>query len=314
LKFANVIIDLNNLYWRSITNTIKKIIEQEEEDKFYSMIIQDSLERINQLKNVYGNNETNVYILHDNPFSKINERELIDSSYKHARKNKNIPQVFYKSLEKLIEILKSYDNNFYIVSHNKCEADDLVLPIINKVKNSCLLISADLDWARSVSQENRIYWFNYHKVYDVDTFIDDYGFNPSGNGVKIYKAIHGDKSDCIENAVPYLPKIILSHIIENYDSIYDLLANMWKNEEIPKQWKLKIQEAQIQLKINYQLVDFITLDLTFTDIAYKCLLNIEKLRSWFALLDIPFFNFMIDPKRDSHNFLERKRYKRVLTV
>ena len=91
MKYNHIIIDNSNLYWRSVSSVIKKVIEQDNEDAFYSLTIQDSLERIEQLKNIYGNDETIVYILNDNPFSKINERELIDSSYKHARKNKNIP-------------------------------------------------------------------------------------------------------------------------------------------------------------------------------------------------------------------------------
>jgi len=315
VKYSSIIIDMNNAYWRSVASCIKKIVEQENEDAFYSITIQDSLERIKQIRDTYGNQETSVYILHDNPFSKINEREMIDSSYKHARKNKNIPQVFYKSLEKLLEILKSYDNNFYIISHPKCEADDLVLPVLQDIKGSTLLVSADLDWARSIEDngDQKIHWFNYLKVYDVENFTTEYGFNPSGNGVKIYKAIHGDKSDCVENAVPYLPKAVLYSIVNNYDSIYDLLANMWKDDTIPKQWKLKIQEAQVQLKINYQLVDFLNLDLGFDDIAYKCIEDKEKLRSWFLLLDIPLPNNLRD-SRDSHNFLERKKYKRTLSI
>ena len=312
MKYNHIIIDNSNLYWRSVSSVIKKVIEQDNEDAFYSLTIQDSLERIEQLKNIYGNDETIVYILNDNPFSKINERELIDSSYKHARKNKNIPPVFYKSLEKLIEILKSYHNNYYIVSYSKCEADDLVLPVLKHIKGKTLLVSADLDWARSIDTD--IHWFNYNKVYDIESFSQEYGFNPSNNGVKIYKALHGDKSDCIENAVPHMPKTILNHIVDNYDSIYDLISNLWKDEEIPKQWKLKIQDASVQLKINYQLVDFLQLDLSFNDVAYKCKEDIEKLRNWFQLLDIRFTNRMVDPKRDAHNFLERKKYKRTLNL
>jgi len=312
MKYSSILLDLNNLFWRSTVSVVKKITEEQDENEFYSLTVQDSLERIKQIRDTYGNNETTLYILHDNPFSKINEREMIDSSYKHARKNKNIPVVFYKSLEKLIEILKIYDNKSYVVSHNKCEADDLVLPILNHIKGSALMISADLDWARGMDEA--IHWFNYGKLYKIDNFTEDYGFSPSGNGVKIYKALHGDKSDCIENAVPYLPKNVLNHIINNYNTIYELLANLWKDEVIPKQWKLKIQDAQVQLKINYQLVDFMNIDLSFDDIAYKCIEDVEQLRSWYQLLDIPLSNNLIDPKRDSHSFLQKKRIKRVITI
>lgn len=314
MKYNHILVDGNNLFWRSTCNSIQKMVEDSDENLFYSITLQDSLDRINQIKKIYGNDETIMYIIHDNPFSRINEREMISSSYKHARKNKNIPPVFYKSLEKLLEILKFYNNNLYIIGYDKCEADDLVLPVLKHIKGSALMVSADLDWARGIDRDKQIHWFNYSKVYDVDNFTKDYGFNPSGNGVKIYKAIHGDKSDSIDNAVPHMPKNILNHIINSYESIYDLLANMFRDENIPKQWKLKLQDAQIQLKINYQLVDFLPLDLSFQDIAIECKENIEKLRSWFSLLSIPFENRMIDPKRDSHSFLERKKYKRILNI
>jgi frataxin-like iron-binding protein CyaY len=71
MKYQNIIIDGNNLFWRSVSSTIKKIIEQDDEDLFYSITIQDSLDRIEQLLSMYGNDETQIYILHDNPFSKI---------------------------------------------------------------------------------------------------------------------------------------------------------------------------------------------------------------------------------------------------
>lgn len=267
MKYNHILIDMNNCFWRATCNSIQKMVEDSDENLFYSITLQDSLDRINQIKKIYGNDETIMYIIHDNPFSRINEREMISSSYKHARKNKNIPPVFYKSLEKLLEILKFYNNNLYIIGYDKCEADDLVLPVLKHIKGSALMVSADLDWARGIDGDKQIHWFNYSKVYDVDNFSQDYGFNPSGNGVKIYKAIHGDKSDSIDNAVPHMPKNVLNHIINSYESIYDLLANMFRDEAIPKQWKLKLQDAQIQLKINYQLVDFLPLDLSFQDIA-----------------------------------------------
>jgi 5'-3' exonuclease len=313
LKFNNIIIDLNNIFWRSVISIVKKLSEDHDENTFYSLTIQDTLERIMQLKKTYGHNDTILYIAHDNPFSRINERELIDSTYKHARKNKNVPPVFYKSLEKLIEILKFYDNSLYLISHAKCEADDLVLTVLKHVKGTTLMVSADMDWARGISDDG-ISWFNFSKIYDVDIFTKEYGFNPSGNGVKIYKAIHGDKSDCIENAVPHIPQKLLAHIVENYDSIYDLLNRVFRDDDIPKHWKLKIQEAQIQLKINYQLVDFLPLDLSFGDISYKCEFNVEKLRSWFRMLDMQFENRFIDPKKDANSFLERKKYKRIVTI
>lgn len=315
MKYNNLIIDLNNLFWRATIQSLNKIISDGniDDNLFYSVTISDCLDRFNQLRNIYGDGNTTIYVLHDNPFSKINERELMDSSYKHARKNKNIPPIFYKSLDRFIEILKVYINNLYIVSYSKCEADDLVLPVLNHIgDDSVLMISADMDWARGIN--DKVHWFNFSTIYSKDNFIDKYGFNPENNGVKLYKAIHGDKSDCIENAVPNLPKKILYYIVDNYTDIYDLLNRIWRDDEIPKQWKLKIKEAEIQLKINYQLVDFLPIDFNFNEIAIPAKEDIKELRGWFELMDLQKENRMIDPKKDAHSFLERKKYKRIVSV
>jgi hypothetical protein len=312
MMYQNLIIDCTNLYWRSVVTVIKNSIKENDEDEreFYSASIQDSLIRIQEFIQQFCYKNYNIYILCDNPFSKINEREHLYPSYKHARKNKNIPAVFYKSLDKLLEIIKVYNDNFYLVRNDGCEADDLVPIILNQIDKTenTLLISADMDWARDIS--DNIHWFNYTQVFDIQKFKKEYGFNPNNNGVKMYKCIHGDRSDCIENAVPYLPNSILLHIVDKYASLQELFNNLWSDNDIPKQWKLKIKDCEIQLKINYQLVDYIDLQLPFTQISYKCIKDIEKLRSWFLLCDIPFFNFMMDIKKDSNNFIQKKKQRR----
>lgn len=313
MKYKNLIVDGNNLFWRATVQCLKSIIdEQEDEDdqEFYAVSIEETLKRINDLIKRFSDYEYKVYLLYDNTFSKINHREAIYPSYKHARKNKNIPPILYKSLDKLIEILKVYNDNFIIVRYNGCEADDLVPTVLYQCKDeSSLLISADLDWSRGIS-DIPVHWFNFEDVYSKEKFFDRYGFNPSQNGVKLYKAIKGDSSDNIENAVPYLPKSILLTIIDKYNSLTDLMTNLWKDDEIPQQWKLKIKEAEIQLKINYQLVDYLNIDIPFSETAYYCKEDINALRSWFTFCGITFENRMFDRKKDAHLFLEKKKSRR----
>jgi 5'-3' exonuclease len=310
--YNNIIIDTNNLYWRQVITTIKQTLKDENDEReFYSASIQDTLTRIQELIKQFGALDCKVYFLCDNPFSKINQRSEIYSSYKHARKNKNIPPVFYKSLDKFIEILKIFNDNFYIVRESGYEADDLIPIVLNHIernwKGNTLLISADLDWARAI--ENSIDWFNFNTVYTINKFKEEYGFTPNNNGVKMYKCIHGDSSDCIENAVPYLPKNILLYIVNTYSSLEHLFSNLWSDTIIPKQWKLKIKEYEVQLKINYQLVDYSIIDNISNEIILNCYKDIDKLRSWFTLLDIPYFNWMRN-KNDTDLFFEKKKLRR----
>jgi len=310
MKYDNLIIDCNNLFWRSVVQFVKNYMaDSDPSDKeFYSVAIEKTLSKILNLKREFGNKEYTIYIIHDNPFSKINERQAISENYKHARKSKDIPHVFYKTLEKFLEILKVYDNNFYIIGLEGCEADDLVPHVLNEVKGYSLLISADLDWARSITKTT--HWFNFVNVYTIETFIKDYGFNPSENRIKMYKTIHGDSSDNIENAVPYLPKEMLLHIVNKYQDIPHLFLNLWQDDFIPKQWKIKIKDSEIQLKINYQLVDFMDIEVPFWKMLYKCVEDIAALKSWFNLLDISFETRMLDKKNIANRFFEKKKSKR----
>ena len=65
----------------------------------------------------------------------------------------------------------------------------------------------------------------------LEEIFDKYKFSPSGNKIKLYKAIHGDKSDNIENAVPYLPENILLDIINNFQDVNDFLKRFWNERK-----------------------------------------------------------------------------------
>jgi len=308
-QYNNILIDLNNLFWRNACVSIKACVEGEDTSSLYSHSVQMTLNKIKALKEQYGYQNTKVFLLKDNPFSRIDDRTAIDSSYKHARRSRTVPPAFHKSLEHLAEILKCYDDTYYVCSYDNCEADDLVKIVLDTITDGALLVSADLDWARGVTEKN--HWYNYVELYDIEKFIHEYGFTPLNNSLKMYKAIHGDKSDSIENAVPYLPKDILIDIVSKYNSVDELFKGIW-TEAYPEKWKLKLKESEVKIKVNYQLVDYLDLPLSFNQIAYKCSENVGELRSWFKLLDIPFETRMIDLKNDAKSFFKQKKLKRIV--
>ncbi len=312
-KYSHIIIDLNNLYWRSVCSIIKNNLKNYTNIN-YPIIIQDSINRIKELKQKFGYEETKIFLLHDNPFSKINEREILYPLYKHKRKTENIPPIFYTTLDKLIEILKYYSNNYIISYCNGYEADDLTLPvqqyIYNQNKNSkILLVSVDLDWARCI--DNNTDWYNYNNIYDIINFKEKYKFNPDIYKICMFKCIHGDESDCIPIAIPYLPTNILIYIINTYNTLDELLLNMWKDENIPQNWKLKIKEAEKQLKINWQLVNFTPLHTNIDDCLFFCKENIKMLRYFYSIYDLELENKMIDKDNE---FFSRKKYKRIINT
>lgn len=311
MQYKYIIIDAQNLYWRAVMSSLKKFIDKED-DKVYTNSIRDFLDRMNELKNRFGNYNSNIYLLFDNPTSIIQKRKTIDVTYKHTREKKNVPKNFYKTLDVLQEILKNYKDNLYIIKYDELEADDLVYPLLQEinVKNKDipkLVISADLDWARAIGVDNNCSWYNYVEIYNKDNFTSHYEFSPLGKKIQMYKTFKGDNSDAIPNAVPYLPKEILLDILEKYNNVDDLLKDIMKTT-YKQDWKIKINEASSRLKANYRLVDYFIYD-KLDNYIFKCRENIKKLRYFFELYDLQFENRMFDKKKD--NFFEVKEYKRL---
>lgn len=311
--YHHIIIDLNNLYWRSMYTCFKKSVDVEN-DNMYAGTIQEVIKRIKDIHESFGTADAKVYLLCDNPFSKINERQEIYPSYKHARKNKILPPAFYKTLDTLIEILKVYSNDYYIVQESNLEADDLVPVVMKQIQNDkqrFLLVSNDLDWGRGLTKEN-ISWFNYYTLYNIESFTNEYGFSPKGKSIQMYKAIHGDESDNIPNAIPNIRKKLLTYLCTHFKTIKELTVGV-HNLDISEAWKRKILDAETQLKINYQLADYIVPDnVTFESCSFTCNEKIKMLQWYYRNLGLAFEAKMITDKKEAGaDFFQKKKYKRA---
>jgi hypothetical protein len=307
--YEYLLIDAQNLYWRAVMSSLKKFLD-EENQKVYSNSIKNFLDRLNEFKSEYATKNSKIYLLFDNPLSVINKRKTIDVEYKHTREEKNVPKNFYKTLDVLQEILKNYADDLYIVRWDGLEADDLVYPVLTDInKNHTevkkLIISADLDWARALGLDDNCEWYNFVQMYNKYNFKDFYGFSPVGKNIQMYKAIHGDNSDSIPNAVPYLPKEILLDIVDNYKNLEDLFSNLYK---YPDSWKIKITEAKNRININYQLADYIVYE-GLDNFIFKCHENIKMLRFWFDLHDLEFETRMYEKSVDL--FFQKPKYPKV---
>jgi 5'-3' exonuclease len=304
MPYKYLILDMNNVYWRSVLSSFKNLTSlvenKEEEVNLNKIILPETFKRVEKIKERFGFQDSQVYLLFDNPGSAIRRRKQIYREYKHARDKKVVPPIFYRTLEFLETILQYYNNNSFVIRIDDYEADDLLAPLIKLLdindQDQCLVVSADMDWARNINENT--HWFNYLKVYDPKVFKEEYGFNPIGNKIQLYKAFHGDDSDNIPNAVPYCPKEVLLYLINKYDTLKNLLSAVLSIQEIPLQWRLKIKEAENQLKTNYLLADFLPLDEDIRDYTMICEENIPVLKYWFNFLDIPFEARMYDPAKD----------------
>jgi hypothetical protein len=310
MKYRYIIIDVNNLFWRSVVDSgklfsVNQANSKIEVDSLFQGIVQESLKRVKYLSDKFGYSDSDYYFLMDNPNSQINRRKIIsEGQYKHARDKKKVPEQFYKTLNIFAEILKVYSDNYYIVRSEGLEADDLTFPVIKQLNfdyyNRGIVISADLDWARNIQEF--CHWFNWIEVYDFSSFEKKYGYPPLGNRIKMVKSISGDSSDSIPPGVPYFPKDLMYKLIEKYNSINELLQNLWRDPDIPDQWKKKIFENSTQLQINYQLVDFIPINKPLENFIVKGQRNIKECRIWFNVLKLPLEDWMMSEKEQQENF------------
>ena len=298
--YSYILIDTNNLYWRTVVSAFKNLQELdklEKAEEYTALIVQNFFERVNQIKNNYGLDDCKYYFLFDNPDSAITARKDISWEYKHSRDTKRLPPIFYRVLEVIESLLEYYSNNFFLCKIKNLEADDLVYPILkySELNNNkkALVISVDMDWARAITEH--VHWFNWTTLYTMDIFETEFGFSPKGKSIQMYKAIHGDSADQIKNAIPGLPKEILLDIVQKFSTIQELINNVWSST-YPKNWQFKIKEAEVQMKINYKLADYIQFN--NNPPLVHCKENIKTLKYWFKLLNIPLESRMVDLEND----------------
>lgn len=308
--YSTIIIDLNNIYWRSMCTCFKN-----NPTSYSKETIQDSLKRIREYKREYGKSDTKVYLCCDNPFSKITEREDLYPSYKHARKNKKLPETFYATLDTLLNVLKVYDSSYIITQKQKLEADDHV-PIILRDKEvskdrKVLLISNDMDWMRGLN--DNIHCLNQSGiVFTVEIFKKKYKFSPTGTNIQMYKAIKGDTSDSIENAMPHLPSKILIDIVEKYNNPKEMLLGVTSDTSLSDKWKERFKENYNQIKLNFQLVDYLDVsEISLDEISIYCKEDTKQLEYLYKLYDLPLENRMLKESSNKVKYFKKPTPKIV---
>jgi len=278
-KFSNLIFDGNNLFWRATLKTLALQIQPDtQHEVIYTDAINLAFKMIEKKVKDYAYDNAKVFILFDNNQSVINKRkEISGGNYKHSREASRVPKQLYATLDLFHDICTVYSDNFYTAYKEGLEADDLTKVISDKLTNDTLsmFISADMDWARNIGK-NR-HWHNWKDLMTPAQFYKKYQFYPVKNKICIYKAIHGDVSDNIENAIKNLPSKLLLEIVNNTNTlqeVYDYVSQ----ESFPKKWYKKFIEHQAQVIENWELVVFPELAFNYEDIVKKSKLNLAQLK------------------------------------
>ena len=304
-KYAKIVIDFNNLFYQRVIDETEKGL-----DGLYKGFVKNPFfalhEKVSSLAEKFAYDSTEIYFLADNPNSVYYKRRELDSSYKHRREQTFTTKFLNRAMDFAYLSLKQKSDNYKFARIKEYEADDLVKPLLEVVKpsyyNNVLLISNDMDWSRSVS--DNVSWYNYREIMTKEAFFKKYKFFPNEHSIKLYKAIHGDESDSIPNAVPYLPEECLYHIVSTYSSLDSLWTNVTSDIKIPLNWQVKILNARERIELSYKLVDFTPLA---TDRLKDCIVSGKKDDLSFSYLcKIVDSEYKIEKKKEKSTFFQKR--------
>lgn len=318
MSYKSIAIDCSNLYWRSVCSLLRETIDIPIGDRkvsVYTKVVQDFIDRVNALKKEYLYDNGKVYLLFDNPKSTLELRKIIDEEYKSPRLNRTIPRAFWDTLKILKQVLLHYSDDFVFVQYDFCEADDLVVPLLDNIEinesNRLLLVSADMDWARGISKN--VDWFNYKQIFNEKVFYKMYRFMPEKQNVILYKCFRGDASDNIEKGLPNLPEEMLLKMIENNNvtdchSFRTFLHKLQNVDYLNEHWKLKVKYAEDLLLKNYQLISFIPVNASFENMIIPCKEYISVLKTYYTILQLPYEVKMMSKESIEDSFLQPREY------
>jgi 5'-3' exonuclease len=257
MRYSRILIDIAELYFRAFF-TSQHIVADVEGKRMITGGIYASLKMIQRIESSYLSENGRIYFLFDNPSSGEARRKDIDPDYKINRKKQD-PQ-FYRGLDYLQLVLRSYKDGYRIIQRPETEADDLVLPILKSFEGHnhfVLLVSNDMDWSRAIG--DRVHWMVHsddkYIIYDRDLFFNKYGFYPGHNEVCLYKALRGDASDNIAAGVKGIPEQVLLEIVRKVKSVQNMFLKL-NDIQIDDQWKKAVQQNKGRILINLMLVDY----------------------------------------------------------
>ena len=287
MRYDNILIDSSNFYMRAYAVNQDLTAEFEDGTKVVTGGIWTALKMITTVETKFLKPDGKIYFLFDNYHSGENRRKLIDPDYKANRTKKD--DSYYRSMDLFQTILLNYKDNFYCVKREGFEADDLVDTLVKTfpADEEVLLVSNDLDWFRSIGPYCHVAKYEAHEyvIYRPADFVDKFGFEPSVKNVVLYKCFRGDTSDNVPAGVPGIREKDLNRILNDYESITDLLSKVRSNQYMSDGLKKKIAENASRLLLNEKLVSFQPLTRNeLLECVYKCSFNPKILKSVYTAL------------------------------
>ncbi len=288
MKYNTFIVDAYNLFYRANYVTDETIVKYQDE-KFHTEGIIGFISLMEGYIKKYGTDDVKIYWLFDNAKTSIKKyRKALSEDYKKTRVPQ--PEWFYKQLDMLELILKSYRNDSYLFRVQGLEADDYISAIISSYissEDNVLLISEDMDWFRGLSEN--IHQYTKGKIYTKKDFFEEYGFEATYSNICFYKTFYGDKSDCIKPSLMELPKKFFVDIISKYDTIYKFINGAYNNclPYLDLGWIARIKKEESFLLLNWNLVTSADISLNeLNSFCVKCKFQENKLSIIYEALNL----------------------------
>lgn len=280
MKYDVLIVDVYNLMYRATFSGDERLIKVKDQLMHTEGIIAflDIMERY--IKTFGSSQDIEIFWLFDNSRTSIQKyRKSINENYKKTRIEQ--PSWFYRQLDLLELILKNYRDNSSIFRAAFLEADDYVTKLIESYispSSNVLLISDDSDWFRSLS--DNVHQLRKKRVYDKETFFDEYKFEATYTNLCFYKCFYGDISDNIKAALPYFPQVYFLEVLKKYNHVVEFIREVidHKVEFLDLGWVEKIKKEESLLLINWNLIesaDISAIDMKSFEVA--CHFNQKKL-------------------------------------
>jgi 5'-3' exonuclease len=310
MKYNKILIDTNNIFARAFGVVSK---EETKAQVALNKAILLSANMILSLKREYLVDNGIIYLLADNPTTKRVIRKNIDPSYKADRLRSS--DGYYRAIDFIILLFSYYSEQFRCTRVKIMEADDLVPAIVEQFPSEqILLVSTDMDWARSITDS--VHWLDKKNLYTYESFKLKYKFYPTQNKVTLYKCLLGDVSDNIPK-IPNMNEQIAFNIINNFNTVYDLLECIQKNTDkayvLSSFVKKTLLANKDRLLMNHNLVyfNFVSND-EIQQNTIQGVFNERALSILYASLDFPSdFDKRIEPPSisfgDIFQFDEAKR-------
>lgn len=291
-EYDFLLFDVNNIYHRAFKGD-DKIATVYNNSRLETQGIYGSITRIQNQIDKYLKKDGQCYFLFDNPITAQKRAQSINPEYKSNRRKES--KQFYRGLDYLEFILRNYKDNSFIVREQSTEADDWVKVILESLnlKNSdkkALMISTDLDWARSLTENTHWYSFYNKKIFSPKEFKEHYSFEVSEHSVIFFKCFYGDDSDNIIGRYKQISPVKFRYVIDNFKNMKEFLQAC-REKTIPlfnEAIYTRIERERFNLTNNWELISYKPITkVELSSYIVKTKVNLLKLTTMYKGLSLP---------------------------